>query len=185
MSKGGSVMTARKAIISFVTVAALAVTASIPAASIFSSAGRPVLDRIASPQVAESLTLQPRAYAASDLPAVGAGRVRIVVESDAPASATVAIEAAGGRVERSWRDLIQAAVPRSAGSGAERDRRRRRSRTDAHAAGCRHGEEVTAASRRRGTRRASPARASRWRSSTVDSSALPTDRPRATCPRTR
>ncbi len=74
-------MTARKAIISFVAVAALAVTTSIPAASIFSGASRPVLDRIGSPKVAESLTLKPRAFAASDLPALGAGRVRIVVES--------------------------------------------------------------------------------------------------------
>ena len=39
-------MTARKVIISFVAVAALAVTASIPAASIVSGASRPVLDRI-------------------------------------------------------------------------------------------------------------------------------------------
>ena len=107
-------MTARKAIISFVAVAALAVTASIPAASIFSGANRPVLDRISSPKVAESLTLQPRASAAGNVPALGAGRVRIVVESDAPASATAAIEAAGGRIERNWRGLFQAVVPRSA-----------------------------------------------------------------------
>jgi subtilisin family serine protease len=40
--------------------------------------------------------------------------VRVVVESDAPSAARAAVKASGGRVERSWRGLVQATIPASA-----------------------------------------------------------------------
>jgi len=51
---------------------------------------------------------------AADGPALAGGRVRVVVDATrAPAAATAAIARLGGRVEASWRNHVQATVPRS------------------------------------------------------------------------
>ena len=100
-----------------------------------------VLDRIGSPKVAESLSLKPRAFAASDLPALGAGRVRIVVSDDLRRP---------GR--RSRRQVGASSEAGDASSGRRSSRGgsgtapigRRRACTHAHAPGPVNGEEVTA-----------------------------------------
>jgi subtilisin family serine protease len=98
-----------------VAVAALVAAAAIPAANTSSDAHRPFFSRIAPPNVAETLATSSRKAADADgFPSLGVGRVRVVVESGAPADARRVIEAAGGTVERSWRNLVQADLPRSA-----------------------------------------------------------------------
>jgi Subtilase family len=78
------------------------------------------------PQVRESLRSpaieRSNAAANESFPAVGAGRVRVVVESGAPADARRAIAAAGGTLERSWRNFVQAAVPSNSVAALERQR---------------------------------------------------------------
>ena len=77
-------------------------------------------------------------------PAIGAGHIRVVIESDSPLLARTAIEAAGGTVERSWRKLVQADVPASSVAALDRQRS-----VDSVRAPYRHveyavsGEEVT------------------------------------------
>ena len=98
-----------------VAVAALVATAAIPAATIVNDAHRPFFSRIEPPNVFEALaTSSPKSADTDGFPSLGAGRVRVVVESGAPADARRVIEAAGGTVERSWRSLVQADLPRSA-----------------------------------------------------------------------
>ncbi len=107
--------TRRTAIQCAIAGAALVATAAIPAATIVSGAHRPHFSRIEPPSIVEALETSSRKAADSDgFPALGNGRVRVVVESGAPADAGRAIEAAGGTIEGSWRNLVQADLPRSA-----------------------------------------------------------------------
>jgi subtilisin family serine protease len=134
-------------------VAAVALTgfaAAISAASApLQSPGSLLVGLPQPPQVRESPRLsalaRSKAVTSDSFPAIGAGRVRVVVESDTPLAARTAIEAAGGTVERSWRNLVQADV--SASSVAALDRQRS---VDSVRAPYRHvdyavsGEEVAA-----------------------------------------
>ncbi len=76
------------------------------------------------PQVRESLRssalVRSRAFTEESFPAIDAGHVRVVIESDTPLTARTAIEAAGGTVERSWRNLVQADVPASSVAALDR-----------------------------------------------------------------
>ncbi len=66
--------------------------------------------------------MRSRAVTEQSFPAIGAGHVRVVIESDSPLLARKAIEAAGGTVERSWRNLVQADVPASSVAALDRQR---------------------------------------------------------------
>ena len=80
------------------------------------------------PQVRESLRSPAPALGRSkeikeeSYPAVSGGRVRVVIESDTPSKARAAIEAVGGTVERSWRELVQAEVPSNSVAALDRQR---------------------------------------------------------------
>lgn len=106
-------------------VALTAFTAAIPAASIVGrSPGNTLLRQPLSPQAREALSWKTldvaRAQSVTSYPAAGPGRVRVIVETSDPSGARAAIVAAGGRVERTWRGLVQASVPRSAAEKLER-----------------------------------------------------------------
>jgi subtilisin family serine protease len=49
----------------------------------------------------------------SDLAVTRDGRVRVIVETGQPAALRATVSDVGGRIERSWGDLVQVAVPRS------------------------------------------------------------------------
>jgi subtilisin family serine protease len=77
-------------------------------------------------QIRESLSSpalgRSKAVANESFPAIGAGRVRVIIESDTPLAARTAIEAVGGTVERSWRKLVQADVPYNTVAALDRQR---------------------------------------------------------------
>src|SRR5262245_6754672 len=150
MSKGGNMIRNRISNLAscagIAAIGALVLATAIPASN--AVLPRPFFTMAGATKTREGLALSRASFHAmqsSRFPAAGAGRVRVVVESDAPVAARTAIEAAGGRVERSWRNLVQAVVPRSAVAALERQpsvdlaRAPMRARPDAVA-----GEEVGA-----------------------------------------
>jgi subtilisin family serine protease len=96
-----------------VAAAALVVAAALPAATAVGDTRLPFVSQLEPPNVAEAFVPASR-DAHAGFPTRGAGRVRVVVESGAPSEARKAIDAAGGTIERSWRNLVQADLPSSA-----------------------------------------------------------------------
>jgi subtilisin family serine protease len=92
----------------------LVLTAAIPAAT-GPGPPSPFLSSTRAPAVTEQFRswspAAPTAFVDESFPAAGGGRVRVVIETEAPAAARAAVEAAGGRVELTWENLVQAAVP--------------------------------------------------------------------------
>jgi subtilisin family serine protease len=108
-----------------VSLAALSMISTAPAASGWADA-RPVVADAARPAALErpeALSI-PRSnhLGASELARTRDGLVRVIVESGDRATSTAAVLRAGGRVERSWGDLVQVAVPaRSLGALSRSD----------------------------------------------------------------
>ena len=110
-----------------VAVIALSLIASAPAASGRSTHARPFLtdggtnviqtvdrgrslfDRHADSSIRSTSTVQ---LSASGFQAMKGGLARVVVETDRPGRVAQDVTSLGGRVERSWRNLIQVAIPR-------------------------------------------------------------------------
>ncbi len=112
-------MTVRRISIGIASAAvALVCVTAIPAASTVSAALPTFLRYSTTAKAKESFVVTRRFHARgptlASFPAAGTGRVRVVVESGSPAAALSSIEAAGGRIERSWRNLIQASVSANA-----------------------------------------------------------------------
>ena len=113
-------MTKRSLVLPLVAVAVLTgFAAAIPAASVVARSPAVELASLPRPpQVRETLAsaalFESRAATGERLAPSGRGRARVVVESATPTAARAAIEAAGGVVERAWKGLVQATVPRSA-----------------------------------------------------------------------
>ncbi len=110
-----------------VAVIALSLIASAPAASGRSTHARPFLtdggtnviqtvdrgralfDRHTDSSIRSTSTVQ---LSASGFQAMKGGLARVVVETDRPSRVAQDVTSLGGRVERSWRNLIQVAIPR-------------------------------------------------------------------------
>src|SRR6266540_3642574 len=117
-------MNVRNTVLGFAAaVVALAFAGALPAASGPGGAPR-FLSFSAVTRAEKSFATTPlvhtRGVSTRSFPFAGEGRVRVVVESETPSAARAAIEAAGGRVERSWRNLVQADLPRTAVAGLSR-----------------------------------------------------------------
>jgi hypothetical protein len=99
-----------------IAIASLSVIASAPAASELAARGSPLVSdmlgtRIQSVERPTALSLPRSVGVRTDLARTRDGRVRVVVESSNPAAAKAAAESLGGRVERTWRNLVQVVVP--------------------------------------------------------------------------
>jgi subtilisin family serine protease len=102
--------------LAFAVAALSAFAAAIPAASIVGRSPASMLLRIPlAPQAMEERSSSALdAARVASYPAAGSGHVRVVIETTDRSAARTAIVAVGGRVERTWGGLVQAAVPRGA-----------------------------------------------------------------------